>query len=70
MLESKNYTFPTKDNKPYVISVDILHKVCKAIESGKKTDTEIAKKYGISRKYVNDIRLHKRRTDISCRYKF
>ena len=67
---TKNYDFPKLDNKPYTVDEKIIHKICKALEKKKFKDPEIAKKYGISREYVRDVRLHRLRKDISCNYNF
>lgn len=66
-----NYKFPKLGNSiPFKITDDTIHKICKKIEEGKLTDTEIGNMYGASRKMVNDIRLKKRRTKISQFYNF
>ena len=65
------YKFPKLGNSvPFKITDDTIHKICKKIEEGKLTDTEIGNMYGASRKMVNDIRLKKRRTKISQYYNF
>jgi len=65
------YKFPKLGNSvPFKITDDTIHKICKLIEEGKLTDTEIGNKFDVSRKMVNDIRLKKRRTKISQFYNF
>ena len=66
---SKNYTFPISDNKPYQKSDSDIHEICKLIEN-KIPDSAIANQFGVSREYVRDIRMHKRRTNISKHYNF
>jgi len=68
---SSKYKFPKLGNSiPFKLTDDTIHKICKKIEEGKLTDTEIGNMYGASRKMVNDIRLKKRRTKISQFYNF
>lgn len=68
---SKNYTFPKLDaKKPYSITNETIHEICKMLEEKKYSDREIAEKFGTKREYVRDIRNHKRRNDISKNYNF
>ena len=65
------YKFPKLGNSvPFKITDDTIHKICKLIEENKLTDSEIGKKFDVSRKMVNDIRLKKRRKNISQFYNF
>ena len=53
------------------VNDEVVHQVCKLIEEGNYNDREISEKVGnVSRKYVNDIRLKKNRTNISSLYNF
>ena len=67
---SINYDFPKSDNRPYKYDDKLVHKICRYLEKNKYKDSEIAKKCGVNREYVRDIRLHKQRKEISCKYKF
>jgi DNA-binding CsgD family transcriptional regulator len=68
---SKSYTFPKLGSSiPNSINDKTIHKICKFLEKKKYTDKEIANKCGVSREYVKDIRLHKRRKNISENYCF
>ena len=68
---SSKYKFPKLGSSvPFKITDDTIHKICKLIEENKLTDSEIGKKFDVSRKMVNDIRLKKRRTKISQFYNF
>lgn len=49
---------------------DIIHGICKDIESTEIPISHIAKKYGLSKTYISDIKHHKKRIDISRHYKF
>ena len=65
------YKFPKLSNSvPFQITDDTIHKICKLIEEGKLTDTEIGNKFDVSRKMVNDIRHKKTRPNISQFYNF
>lgn len=68
---SKNYVFPKLGNSiPNTMPEDTIHKICKLLEKKMYSDTEIAKKCGVKREYVKDIRTHRRRKDISKNYNF
>lgn len=68
---SSKYKFPKLGKaKPFQISNDTIHKICKKLELKKLSDPEIAKEFGVSREFVRDIRLKKRRTKISQFYNF
>ena len=65
------YKFPKLGkNKPFQISDETIHQICKKLESKTLSDSEIAKEFGVDRKTVNDIRHKKRRTKISQFYNF
>jgi hypothetical protein len=68
---SKNYDFK-KDDKfiPYKYTDETVYEVCKLLEEKKYLDREIGTICGVSDRYVNDIKNHKRRTDISSKYNF
>lgn len=68
---ASKYKFPKLINSaPFKITDDTIHKICKLIEEGELTDSEIGKKFDVSRKMVNNIRLKKNRTSISQFYNF
>ena len=52
------------------ISDEVIHNICKDIQSGNYTVSYIANKYGISTPYVMLIKQHKKRTNISKLYDF
>lgn len=63
------YDFPKLSDKvPYMCDEKKIHEVCKFLELHKYSDSEIAKKTGVDRRYINDIRNKRRRTDISNQY--
>lgn len=65
------YKFPKLGKaKPFQITDDIIHQICKKLELKTLSDPEIAKEFGVSREFVRDIRLKKRRTKISQFYNF
>ena len=65
------YKFPKLGkNKPFQISDETIHQICKKLELKTLSDSEIAKEFGVDRKTVNDIRHKKRRTKISQFYNF
>lgn len=65
------YKFPKLGKtKPFTMTDDTIHKICKKLELKKLSDPEIAKEFGVSREFVRDIRLKKRRTKISQFYNF
>lgn len=68
---SKDYNF-TRIGKaiPYTLNDDIIHKICKDLELKIYSDYELGVKYNVSREYIRDIRLRKRRTNISKSYNF
>jgi len=51
------------------ISDEIIHNICKDIESNLST-TQISKKYNLSKSYINDIKHHRKRVDITKNYNF
>lgn len=68
---SSRYKFPKLGkNKPFQISDETIHQICKKLELKTLSDSEIAKEFGVDRKTVNDIRHKKRRTKISQFYNF
>lgn len=68
---SKNYNFARIGKAvPYTLDDSVIRKICKDLETKKFSDSEIGKKYGVSREYIRDIRSHKRRTNISKDYDF
>lgn len=68
---SKNYNFTRIGTAiPYTLNDDIIHKICKDLETKEFSDYKLGEKYGVSREYIRDIRLHKRRTNISQYYDF
>lgn len=65
------YKFPKLGKaKPYQMTDDTIHQICKKLELKTLSDTEIGKEFGVSREFVRDIRLKKRRTKISQFYNF
>lgn len=65
------YKFPKLGKaKPFQITEDTIHQICKRLELKTLSDPEIAKEFGVSREFVRDIRLKKRRTKISQFYNF
>lgn len=65
------YKFPKLGKaKPFQMSDDTIHQICKKLELKTLSDPEIAKEFGVSREFVRDIRLKKRRTKISQFYNF
>lgn len=65
------YKFPKLGKaKPYQITDDIIHQICKKLELKTMSDPDIGKEFGVSREFVRDIRLKKRRTKISQFYNF
>ena len=68
---ASKYKFPKlSTNKPFQLTDDIIHQICKKLELKTLSDPEIAKEFGVSRETVRDIRLKKRRTNISQFYNF
>ena len=66
---SKNFKFPKLGNaKPYTVNESKIHEVCKLLEKHKYSDTEISNMTGIRRRYITDVRIKKRRRDISDLY--
>ena len=49
---------------------EVIHNICKDIESKEIPISHIAKKYGLSNTYISSIRNHKKRVDISKHYTF
>lgn len=69
---SKNYKFniDTK-HKPFKVSDDDVHKICKLLETRKYSDYEIANKVKVvDRRYVNRIRNRQTRKYICSMYSF
>jgi HNH homing endonuclease len=65
------YKFPKLSKaKPFTMTDDTIHKICKKLELKKLSDPEIAKEFGVSREFVRDIRHKKTRTKISQFYNF
>nr|DAS02448.1 MAG TPA: homing endonuclease [Caudoviricetes sp.] len=65
------YKFPKLGKaKPYQMTDDIIHQICKKLELKTMSDPDIGKEFGVSREFVRDIRLKKRRTKISQFYNF
>jgi len=65
------YKFPKLGkNKPFQISDDIIHNICKKLELKTLSDSEIANEFGTYREFVRDIRLKKLRKKISQFYNF
>ena len=65
------YKFPKLGkNKPFQISDDIIHNICKKLELKTLSDSEIANEFGTYREFVRDIRLKKLRKKISQYYNF
>ena len=65
------YKFPKLLNvKPYSISDETVHNICKILELKKYSDPEIAKMFNVKRESVRDIRQRKRRKEISKNYNF
>lgn len=73
---TKDLEFPKLlDVKPFSITDDTVHNICKDLENNKKkgmheSDSTIAMRYGVHREIVRDIRLRKKRTSISKNYDF
>lgn len=68
---TKKYDFPKLSNcKPYTIPDSVIEDICKELEKKTRSDTEIAIQFNTKREYVRDIRLHKRRKNISKYYDF
>lgn len=68
---SKDFVFPKLiKSKPFTINEKDIHKICKMISEKKYSDSEIARKFGVTREYVRDVRLRKLRKDISKDYIF
>lgn len=66
---SDKYDFPKLGNTvPYTADESKIHEVCKLLQEHKYNDYEIAEMTGMDRRYINDIRNKKRRTDISSQY--
>lgn len=65
------YKFPKLGKaKPFQMSDDTIHQICKKLELKTLSDSEIGKEFGVSREFVRDIRRKKRRTNISQFYNF
>lgn len=65
------YKFPKLGKaKPFQITDDTIHQICKKLELKTLSDPEIGKEFGVSREFVRDIRLKKRRKKISQFYNF
>lgn len=68
---SKDYTFVQKAKEnPVRVSDEKVHEICKLIQEGKLTNTEIAKEIGVTRQYVRNIKEEKQRSEISSQYDF
>ena len=68
---SKEYFTEYKIYTPKnIITDDQIRKVCELLQEKKYTECQIAKMTNISRSYVNNIRNHKYRNDISKDYDF
>lgn len=68
---AKNYTFKRIGKAiPNSLTVEQIHEICKDLEQKKWSDSELGKKYGVSREHIRDIRNKKRRKDISINYNF
>lgn len=73
---TKDLEFPKLlDVKPFSITDDTIHNICKDLENNKKkgiheSDPTIAMRHGVKREIVRDIRLRKKRTSISKNYDF
>ena len=66
-----NYKFPKLGNsRPFQLSDNTIHQICKKLELKTLSDYDIAKEFGVSREYVRDIRLKKLRKKISQYYNF
>ena len=66
---TEKYDFPKLSaNIPYSLDENKIHETCKLLELHKYSDPEIAKMCNLKRETVKDIRLGKRRTDISSQY--
>ena len=55
---------------PNTLSEDSIHEICNDLEKKCYSDYELGIKYGVSREYIRDIRMHKRRKKISLLYNF
>ena len=68
---SSNYDFPKlAEDKKYTISLETIHAICKDLEKKEYSDYELARKHGVNREYVRDLRTHRRRTSITKDYNF
>lgn len=68
---SSKYKFPKLGkNKPFQISDETIHKICKKLELKTMSDSDIAEEFGTYREFVRDIRLKKLRKKISQFYNF
>lgn len=65
---SKDYDFSKV--KMQNVDDDKIHKACKMLEGNKYSDKEIGEACGLTRRYVNDLRNHRTRLDISKDYHF
>lgn len=66
-----SYKFPKLGkSKPYTISVNTIHEICKLLEKDEFSDVEIAEMFNLNRRTINDIHRRKRRKDISQNYNF
>jgi len=68
---TEKYDFPKLGVAiPYSIPDEKIHEVCKLLVLHKYSDPQIAEIVGVTRENVKDIRLGRRRTDISSQYDF
>lgn len=68
---SKNYNFPKLGEAvPYTMPDEKVHEICRLLEEGLLKSIEIARKVGVKREYVKDIKTYRRRRDISKNYNF
>lgn len=68
---ASKYKFPKlSKNKPFQISDETIHEICKKLELKTMSDSDIANEFGTYREFVRDIRLKKLRKKISQFYNF
>ena len=68
---SEGLEFPKlSEAVPYTTDESVIRAICEELEKKELNNTEIAKKFGVKREYVKDIKTRRRRKDISKYYNF
>ena len=68
---SEGLEFPKlAEATPYTTDESVIRAICEELEKKELNNTEIAKKFGVKREYVKDIKTRRRRKDISKDYNF